>query len=62
MFWMDRPSGSYSLDSNALDMMKAAQPLPPIPARMHVNHVNGILLLIFGQQYSGAPAPLLTCD
>ena len=59
---MDRRSGSVILDRNAMDMMRAAQPLPSIPARMHVRSVNGLLVLLFGQQFTGAGAPLLTCN
>jgi TonB family protein len=62
MLEMDKPSGSHTLNTNAMDMMRAAQPLPAIPARMHVRSVNGLLVLLFGQQFTGGSAPLLTCN
>lgn len=54
-------SGSYSLDTQAQAMLRAAQPLPAIPTRMHVDQVNGDLMILFGQQAAGLAAPLLTC-
>ncbi len=58
---IDKASGSYSLDSNAIAMMRNAQPLPAIPPRMHVTRVDGMLVLLFGQKSAGIVAPLLTC-
>ncbi len=57
-----KSSGSYTLDSNAMFMMRRAQPLPAIPARMHVPHVTGLLMILFGQQSAGLRTPLLTCN
>jgi protein TonB len=43
-----KSSGEWSLDEAATDMMRKAQPLPPIPNHMHVDRIDAILPIIFG--------------
>ena len=45
---IDKPSGDAELDKAAIDIMRKAQPLPPIPARMHLDRVDGRLPINFG--------------
>ena len=43
-----KSSGNAGLDKAAIDIMRKAQPLPPIPDRMHVDRVDGDLPINFG--------------
>jgi protein TonB len=43
-----KSSGDAGLDKAALDIMRKAQPLPPIPERMHAERVEGELPINFG--------------
>ena len=43
-----KSSGNDELDKAAIDIMRKAQPLPPIPDRMHVDRVEGDLPINFG--------------
>lgn len=43
-----KSSGNDGLDKAAYDIMQKAQPLPPIPDRMHVDRVDGDLPINFG--------------
>jgi len=43
-----KSSGDAGLDKAATDIMQKAQPLPPIPDRMHTDRVDGELPLNFG--------------
>jgi protein TonB len=43
-----KSSGDEGLDKAALDIMQKAQPLPPMPDRMHTDRVDGHLPINFG--------------
>jgi protein TonB len=43
-----KSSGDQELDKAALDIVRKAQPLPPIPDRMHADRVDGELPINFG--------------
>jgi protein TonB len=43
-----KSSGDKGLDQAAIDIMHKAQPLPPIPDRMHTDRVEGDLPINFG--------------
>ena len=43
-----KSSGDEGLDKAATDIMRKAQPLPPIPDRMHVDRVDGEMPVNFG--------------
>lgn len=43
-----KSSGNDELDKAAYDILQKAQPLPPIPERMHVDRVDGDLPINFG--------------
>jgi periplasmic protein TonB len=43
-----KSSGEWALDDAAADMMRKAQPLPPIPDHMHADRIDAILPIIFG--------------
>jgi protein TonB len=45
---LGKSSGNEELDTAALDIMRKAQPLPPIPDRMRTDHVDGDLPISFG--------------
>jgi len=45
---ISKSSGDEELDKAATDIMRKAQPLPPIPDRMHTDHVDGDLPISFG--------------
>ena len=45
---VSRSSGDKGLDQAAADIMRKAQPLPPIPDRMHVDRVDGEIPINFG--------------
>ena len=52
-----KSSGDAGLDKAAIDIMRKAQPLPPIPDRMHVDRVDGELPILFGvRSFSGSAA------
>ena len=49
-----KSSGDEGLDKAAADIMQKAQPLPPIPDRMHTDRVDGDLPINFGvRNFSG---------
>ena len=49
-----RSSGNEGLDKAAIDILQKAQPLPPIPDRMHTDRVDGTLPVNFGvRSFSG---------
>ena len=49
-----KSSGNEGLDKAAIDIMQKAQPLPPIPDRMHTDRVDGTLPINFGvRTFSG---------
>ena len=49
-----KSSGNDGLDKAATDIMRKAQPLPPIPDRMHTDRVEGDLPINFGvRSFSG---------
>jgi len=49
-----KSSGNEGLDKAAIDIMQKAQPLPPIPDRMHTDQVIGDLPINFGvRNFSG---------
>lgn len=43
-----KSSGNEGLDKAAIDILQKAQPLPPIPDRMHTDRVDGTLPINFG--------------
>jgi protein TonB len=45
---ISKSSGDDGLDKAAYDILQKAQPLPPIPDRMHTDRVNGELPINFG--------------
>ena len=45
---ISKSSGNDGLDKAATDIMRKAQPLPPIPDRMHTDRVDGDLPINFG--------------
>ena len=45
---ISKSSGNDTLDKAATDIMRKAQPLPPIPDRMHTDRVDGDLPINFG--------------
>jgi protein TonB len=50
-----KSSGDDGLDKAAIDIMQKAQPLPPIPDRMHADRVEGELPINFGvRSFSGS--------
>ena len=53
---ISKSSGDDGLDKAATDIMRKAQPLPPIPDRMHVPRVDGDLPINFGvRSFNGKP-------
>lgn len=49
-----KSSGNEGLDKAAIDIMQKAQPLPPMPDRMHTDRVDGTLPINFGvRSFSG---------
>jgi protein TonB len=53
-----KSSGNDGLDKAAYDIKQKAQPLPPIPDRMHVDRVDGDLPINFGvRSFSGGASP-----
>ena len=52
---ISKSSGDQGLDKAAIDIMQRAQPLPPIPDRMHTDRVEGEMPINFGvRSFSGA--------
>lgn len=50
-----KSSGDEGLDKAAYDIMRKAQPLPPIPDRMHVDRIDGEMPINFGvRRFSGS--------
>jgi protein TonB len=53
-----KSSGNQALDKAAADVLQKAQPLPPIPDRMHVDRVDGDLPINFGvRSFNGGASP-----
>ena len=53
-----KSSGDKGLDKAATDIMRKAQPLPPIPDRMHLDRVDGELPINFGvRSFNGGTSP-----
>jgi len=53
-----KSSGNVGLDKAAADIMHKAQPLPPIPDRMHTDRVDGDLPINFGvRSFNGGASP-----
>jgi len=50
---ISKSSGNEELDKAATDIVRKAQPLPPIPDRMHTDHVDGDLPVSFGVRRFG---------
>ena len=52
---ISKSSGDQELDKAAMDIMQRAQPLPPIPDRMHTDRVEGEMPINFGvRNFNGA--------
>lgn len=58
---LQKSSGDDGLDRAATDIMHKAQPLPPIPDRMHVDRVDGELPINFGVRSFNGKANSGTC-
>jgi protein TonB len=56
-----KSSGDPELDKAAIDIMRKAQPLPPIPDRMHTDRVDGELPINFGVRSFNANSTRGTC-
>lgn len=56
-----KSSGDDGLDKAATDIMRKAQPLPPIPERMHAARVDGDLPINFGVRNFNASATAGSC-
>jgi len=56
-----KSSGDKGLDKAATDIMRKAQPLPPIPDRMHTDRVDGELPINFGVRSFNGGAAAGTC-
>jgi protein TonB len=56
-----KSSGDDGLDKAAADIMRRAQPLPPIPDRMHVDRVDGDLPINFGVRSFNGGASAGSC-
>jgi protein TonB len=55
---ISKSSGNEGLDKAAYDILRKAQPLPPIPDRMHTDRVDGDLPINFGvRSFSGGASP-----
>jgi protein TonB len=53
-----KSSGNDGLDKAAYDILQKAQPLPPIPDRMHVDRIEGDLPINFGvRRFNGGASP-----
>ena len=58
---ISKSSGDKGLDRAAIDIMQKAQPLPPIPDRMHVDRVDGELPINFGVRSFNSSAASGSC-
>nr|MBA2590162.1 energy transducer TonB [Alphaproteobacteria bacterium] len=58
---ISKSSGDAELDKAATDIMRKAQPLPPIPDRMHTDRVDGELPINFGVRRFNAGATKGNC-
>ena len=58
---ISKSSGDAGLDKAALDIMQKAQPLPPIPDRMHTDRVDGELPINFGVRSFNGSGTTGTC-
>jgi protein TonB len=56
-----RSSGDAGLDQAATDILRKAEPLPPIPARMNVDRIVGELPINFGVRSFNAQANAGSC-
>lgn len=56
-----KSSGNAELDKAAIDILQKAQPLPPIPDRMHAERVDGELPINFGVRRVAGGGSLGTC-
>jgi protein TonB len=56
-----KSSGDNGLDKAATDILQKAQPLPPIPDRMHTDRVDGELPINFGVRSFNASATTGHC-
>ncbi len=57
-----KSSGAEVLDKAATDIMQKAQPLPPIPDRMHTDRVDGTLPINFGVRSFNGSATIGHCE
>jgi protein TonB len=58
---MRKSSGDNGLDKAATEILQKAQPLPPIPDRMHVDRVDGELPINFGVRSFNGSATIGHC-
>ena len=56
-----KSSGDESLHRAAIDIVQKAQPLPPIPDRMHTDRVDGQLPINFGVRNFSGGASMGNC-
>ena len=56
-----KSSGDAALDKAAIDILQKAQPLPPIPERMHTDRVDGELPINFGVRHFTGGGTRGTC-
>ena len=59
---ISKTSGDDGLDKAAIDILQKAQPLPPIPDRMHTDRVQGDLPINFGVRSFSGGATAGTCN
>jgi protein TonB len=57
-----KSSGNAGLDQAAADIMRKAEPLPPIPARMNADRIVGELPINFGVRSFNAQANAGSCS
>ena len=57
-----KSSGNDGLDKAAIDIMHKAQPLPPMPDRMHTDRVDGQLPINFGVRSFAGGATTGSCS
>jgi protein TonB len=57
-----KSSGYDLLDEAATNMVRKAQPLPPIPDRMHADRADGVLPIAFGNVSMNFKASDGTCS
>jgi len=62
MLKIETSSGNKSLDRAAYDMVRAAQPLPPVPDRMHATRVMAEMPINFGVEGASFPVSPTTCE